>query len=61
MYPSAPPTVNEVVRDGRDFGSRVRVGRYSTTFSRTGSAAAVAVLAADVPAERGWPTLQLSR
>src|SRR5918995_5408424 len=30
-YPSAPPTENDTVCDGRFFGSRLRVGRYSTT------------------------------
>src|SRR6266516_4642343 len=53
MYPSAPPTVKEVVCDGRDLGSRLRVGRYSTTFS---------TLASDLPpllTDSGWPTLQL--
>src|SRR6059058_698608 len=56
MYPSAPPTVNDVVCDGRDFGSRLRVGRYSTTFSTTCDLWTFAVL----PADSGWPTLQLS-
>src|SRR3954451_19268340 len=36
MYPSAPPTVNDVVRDGRDFGRRLRIGR--STICTTGSA-----------------------
>src|SRR5258707_14977411 len=30
-YPSAPATENDTVWDGRFFGSRVRVGRYSIT------------------------------
>ena len=60
MYPSAPPTLKDVVRDGRDFGRRLRVGLYSMTFSTTGSAAA-ALAFADLESDSGWPTLQLSR
>src|SRR5919112_6910470 len=62
-YPSAPPTENDTVSDGRFFGSRLRTGRYSTTFSTAlvsaslVSASAVVFFAAD----SGWPTLQLSR
>ena len=37
IYPSAPPTLNEVVRDGRDFGSRLRVARAGAALSTTGS------------------------
>src|SRR5215204_1042565 len=57
MYPSAPATENDVVVLGRDFGNRLRIGRYSTRVS-TSSAAASAFLP---DAESGWPTLQLSR
>src|SRR5215831_9977672 len=57
MYPSAPPTENDVVCDGRDFGRRLRVGRYSMTFSTVGSTADFAAF----PADNGCPTLQLSR
>ena len=48
-----------VVFDGRVFGSRVRLGRYSMT----GAAAVCALssLLASLPADSGWPTLQLSR
>src|SRR5215207_8003286 len=57
MYPSAPATENDVVVLGRDFGSRLRIGRYSTSVSTAffGSSDFLP------PAERGWPTLQLSR
>src|SRR5439155_9092260 len=55
-YPSAPPTENDTVSDGRFFGSRLRTGRYSTTFFST-TAGSGAFLEAD----SGWPTLQLSR
>src|ERR671930_943992 len=57
MYPSAPPTENDVVRDGRDFGSRRRVGRYSTTFSTDCAVVPAFALSTD----KGCPTLQLSR
>src|SRR3712207_7014415 len=39
MYPSAPPTVNDVVRDARDFGSRLRNGLWTSTTCASGSAA----------------------
>ena len=47
---------------GRFFGSRLRIGRYSTIFS--GSAFFAASTASFLPGlafDRGWPTLQLSR
>src|SRR3954454_22658937 len=58
MYPSAPPTVNDVVRDARDFGSRLRNGLgTSTTFASGSEVDADLALAS----ASGWPTLQLSR
>src|ERR1043165_7239492 len=69
-YPSAPATENDTVELGRFFGSRLRTGRYSMTFSVlttsvTGASAAFTAAAAAVAAlftaESGWPTLQLSR
>src|SRR5256885_14323406 len=54
-YPSAPPTVNDTVSDGRFFGSRLRTGRYSTTFFSTTACSRDFLAAA-----RGWPTLLLS-
>src|SRR2546429_3165419 len=54
-YPSAPATENDTVSDGRFFGSRLRTGRYSTTFS-TGFSS-TDLLAPD----NGWPPLPLSR
>src|SRR5690349_9915066 len=41
-YPSAPPTENETVSDGRFLGSRLRTGRYSTTRSTAAGAAVAA-------------------
>ncbi len=49
---------------GRPLGRRLRVGRYSTTFSTAGAATgagAEVAAGALVLAESGWPTLQLSR
>src|SRR5262249_11533804 len=63
-YPSAPPTENDTVSEGRFFGSRLRTGRYSTTVSfSTTFAASVPFFDADsdFDADSGWPTLQLSR
>ncbi len=54
MYPSASPTWNDVVVDGRDMGRRLRTGCAS---SPGASAAAPFFLSAD----SGWATLQLSR
>jgi hypothetical protein len=48
--------VNDTVCDGRFFGRRLRTGRYSMTFS--GSAVPEFL---PLPADSGWPTLQLSR
>src|SRR5438094_969210 len=52
-YPSEPPTENDVVRDGRDWGRRLRTGCAS---DGAGSAAFF-LLSAD----SGWATLQLFR
>src|SRR5947209_19137620 len=62
-YPSAPATENETVSDGRFFGSRLRTGRYSTTFSTCLPVAAgsVAFSVDFFDADSGCPTLQLSR
>ncbi len=52
---------------GRPLGRRLRTGRYSTTFSTASRmvSSAFAVTSSFsfslVLAERGWPTLQLSR
>ncbi|CAM5297906.1 hypothetical protein SHIRM173S_06670 [Streptomyces hirsutus] len=52
---------------GRPFGRRLRTGRYSTTFSTAARivSSVFSVISAFsfslVLAERGWPTLQLSR
>ncbi|CAM5602496.1 hypothetical protein SVIOM342S_09619 [Streptomyces violaceorubidus] len=55
---------------GRPFGRRLRTGRYSTTLSTVSRIAASVCSAISafsvsltvlVLAERGWPTLQLSR
>jgi hypothetical protein len=51
--------VNDTVWLGRFFGSRLRTGRYSTAAFAV-SAVSVPGLAV-LPAESGWPTLQLSR
>src|SRR3954453_8445616 len=65
MYPSAPPTVNDVVRDGRDFGRRLRIGRSTTCTTGSAGVASVAETALSAPfalaSANGWPTLQLSR
>ena len=39
MQPSAPPTVNDVIRHGRDFGNRSRIGP-SITFTTSDRRAA---------------------
>ncbi len=52
---------------GRPLGRRLRTGRYSTTFSTAARmvSSACSVISAFSSsfflAERGWPTLQLSR
>src|SRR3954447_21526510 len=56
MYPSAPATENDVVIEGRDLGSRLRVGLLTTTTSVLGASDVF-----DFASESGWPTLQLSR
>src|SRR2546430_6941757 len=56
-YPSAPPTENDTVSDGRFFGSRLRTGRYSTTFFST-TAGSSAFSTVFFEADSGWPTLQ---
>src|SRR6478735_3709452 len=72
-YPSAPPTVNDTVCDGRFFGNRRRTGPVTTTGTGAASAAvfteapAVTEASADFSpwflfdADSGCPTLQLSR
>src|SRR3954471_6525063 len=67
MYPSAPPTVNDVVREARDFGRRLRKG-LEITVGSTGTAistddAGLTALSEDFAfaSANGWPTLQLSR
>src|SRR2546423_2209398 len=58
-YPSAPPTENDTVSDGRFFGSRLRTGRYSMIFSGWAATSTAAVFGLALVS--GWPTLQLSR
>src|SRR6266567_9309933 len=60
-YPSAPPTENDTVSDGRFFGSRLRTGRYSMIFSGSGAFSTAAPSFLGFALDSGWPTLQLSR
>src|SRR6478609_4412453 len=65
-YPSAPPTVNDTVCDGRFFGSRRRTGPV-TIGAGADSTAVFTEASADFSpwflfdADSGCPTLQLSR
>ena len=65
-YPSAPPTVNDTVCDGRFFGNRRRTGPV-TTVRLAGAGVSTTDASADfspwflLEADSGWPTLQLSR
>src|SRR3954447_8494629 len=64
MYPSAPATLNDVVRLVRFFGNRLRTGcdRVAGAASALASASAfLAPFVEDIASDSGWPTLQLSR